>query len=74
MMAAEIENCKISENINKLNIENENNSKVNKYSAIAANVEYGLPLKEVYKLAFNFYKGTFCVCYYYKMLFLFFFL
>ncbi|CAH1101914.1 unnamed protein product [Psylliodes chrysocephalus] len=56
MMAAEIENCKISENINKLNIENENNSKVNKYSAIAANVEYGLPLKEVYKLAFNFYK------------------
>ncbi|CAG9854119.1 unnamed protein product [Phyllotreta striolata] len=56
MMATEIENSNISENLNKLTIKNPTNSSESNHSSAATNLEYGLPLKEVYKLAFNFYK------------------
>ncbi|XP_056634684.1 Golgi resident protein GCP60 [Diorhabda sublineata] len=55
-MAAESDSSQVTENINNLSLENGNNATINKTSNIIDTVEYGLPLKEVYKLAFNFYK------------------
>lgn len=52
-MAAETDSLQISENLSKLKINTPNQALANNSDTL----EYGLPLLEVYKLAFDFYKG-----------------
>lgn len=56
-MATETDSSQLSENFSKLDIKasKRKNSLVN--NSQNDTLEYGLPLTEVYKLAFNFYKG-----------------
>uniref|UniRef100_A0A6P7G0J9 Golgi resident protein GCP60 n=1 Tax=Diabrotica virgifera virgifera TaxID=50390 RepID=A0A6P7G0J9_DIAVI len=55
-MATESDSSQISDNFNKIALENGNTTTSNKSTATLETAEYGLPLKEVYKLGFNFYK------------------
>lgn len=47
------------EKFNNFTVQDENTEKLTDLSACEDTLEYGLPLKEVYKLAYNFYKGKF---------------
>lgn len=56
-MATDAVISQISEIFDNCSIEKEDSSSSQYSSSISEAAEYGLPLKEVYKLAFNFYKG-----------------
>ncbi|KAJ8919445.1 hypothetical protein NQ315_016545 [Exocentrus adspersus] len=55
-MASECDVSQLSEKFGNFTIEQENTKKIDENHAPTDSLEYGLPLKEVYKLAFNFYK------------------
>lgn len=58
-MAATIDSQGVTENFGKLEISLENDRCNTNHLNEINNLEYGLPLKEVYKLALSFYKGKF---------------
>ncbi|XP_018579759.1 Golgi resident protein GCP60 isoform X2 [Anoplophora glabripennis] len=55
-MATECDVSQVSEKFGNFTIEQGNDKKVNENYVVSENLEYGLPLTEVYKLAFNFYR------------------
>jgi hypothetical protein len=56
-MATEGDSSQLSENFSKLDIKTAKRKSSPVINAANETLEYGLPLKEVYKLAFSFYKG-----------------
>lgn len=60
-MATESDISQVSENFGNFTIEQENNKKHDENHVLGETLEYGLPLTEVYKLAFNFYRGKYRV-------------
>lgn len=57
-MATDSDVSQVSEKFGNLTIGQENGKKVNENNVVSETLEYGLPLTEVYKLAFNFYRGN----------------
>lgn len=51
------QDTKIIEKLNNFTVQNNNEENSVEVSVESDCAEYGLPLKEVYKLAYNFYKG-----------------
>lgn len=56
-MAAESDSSQISDNFSNLKINTDSANNVSSVNSPVDTSKYGLPLKEVYRLAYNFYKG-----------------
>lgn len=63
-MATEVDSSQLSERFTDLQIENNVQNGINCDKTLTESLEYGLPLNEVYRLAHNFYKGTFYLKYF----------